>query len=209
MPSAVPKRRILYAGCPGSGRRTSLGCLLDTTGAGEQLSLRWGEGATARELEIRVLDLSSIGAAPGVPVTRPPDGWQDRQQAFLAELDGIVLVVDPRRDRLEANDTELGRLSAALRHAGADPGSVPLVFQLNKLDLPLDAQGASHFAEITGSHEQPAVLVRAPIAILRQRLRWPRCDFVETMAAAGVSVHQAIEKLMAMCDLRRRGGGSG
>jgi len=200
MPSAVPTRRVLYAGCPGSGRRTSLGCLCDIKDANEHVTFRWAAGAAARDLEIRVFDLPRIGAAPRVLAADSQDAWRQRQQAFMAELDGIVFVVDPRRDRLDAGDAELARLGDALRHLAVEPAAVPLVFQLNKLDLPLDAHGATAFAGITGWLGQSDVLVRAPIAVLRQRLRWPRCDFVETMAAAGVAVHRAIDKLMELCD---------
>jgi len=202
MPSAVPKRRVLYAGCAGSGRRTSLACLCDIKVSDEKLSVRWAEGARARDLEIRVFDLPTLGTAPGVVASDAQAGWRERQQAFMAELDGIVFVVDPRRDRLDASDAELGRLDQALRHLALDPTTMPLVFQLNKLDLPLDGHGAAAFADITGWLGEPGVLVRAPIAVLRQRFRWAGCQHVETMAAAGVAVHRPIEALMALCDRR-------
>ncbi|MBI4701705.1 MAG: hypothetical protein HY744_11200 [Deltaproteobacteria bacterium] len=173
----------MYAGCPGSGRRTSLCAAAAVASAEGEVRFRWGAGASACEVVAR-----AHGMGPA---------HQVEERALLARADAVVFVVDPRRDRLAAGEAALAELREALAAVGRDPDGVAMVFQLNKLDLPLDGSGAAHFAEMTGWRGEALGLVRAPLATLRRLFRSGRCDYAETIATAGIGVHEALARALA------------
>lgn len=63
------------------------------------------------------------------------------RRAILGGADGIVLVADASPDQAEANRESTSELHEHLAHYGRDASSLPVVLQVNKMDLP-DARGA-------------------------------------------------------------------
>lgn len=58
------------------------------------------------------------------------------RQLVLKHVDGVVLVVDSQRERLDDNLRSIQNLETNLRLQGDDPATLPMVVQLNKRDLP-------------------------------------------------------------------------
>jgi signal recognition particle receptor subunit beta len=73
-------------------------------------------------------------AVPGAPEHAPT------RKQLLDQVDGIVLVVDCQRERIEENLTSLEELSKALEDYARSIDEIPLVVQYNKRDL-ADAYG--------------------------------------------------------------------
>ncbi|MBW2527119.1 MAG: hypothetical protein JRI23_23255 [Deltaproteobacteria bacterium] len=194
--------RLLFAGAAASGRRTSLEALRGEVGSNEDGSLRGHFWPDVRRVVVRwhaVTGARAPWSEPGTPM--PLDSEESTE--FFRCLDAVVFVVDPRRSRFAANDEALDRLRRELHRAGRLETEVPVVFQLNKLDLPLDAAGATMFGLFTNRELPAALLVRAPVAVLRQRLRWPRRDYVETIASEGIGVVAVVEAALRL--LREHG----
>jgi signal recognition particle receptor subunit beta len=69
--------------------------------------------------------------------TVPGQIAQDRvRQLVLRSVDGIVMVVDSQRERLQDNLESIRNLDVNLRLQGEDPATLPTVVQYNKRDLP-------------------------------------------------------------------------
>ncbi len=131
--------RIVYWGIPGSGKRTNL--------EGIHARLRSDHRGDLREVPTRIdptvtytmmpIELGDVGgvrtriqvvSAPGEPEHAPT------RKHLLDEVDGIVFVVDTRRDRIEANLASFEELREALAAYGRQIEDVPLVIQYNKRD---------------------------------------------------------------------------
>lgn len=67
---------------------------------------------------------------PGQPV------YRDARASVLRGADGIVQVIDSRRERLDDNHEALRDVAEALAGHGVDPRALPTVLQYNKQDLP-------------------------------------------------------------------------
>lgn len=68
------------------------------------------------------------------------EGYVRTRRAMLSGADGVVFVADASPDRVEANATSMIELGELLAGQGRDIETVPLVVQVNKMDL---AAGAS------------------------------------------------------------------
>jgi hypothetical protein len=169
---------IHYWGPPAAGRGTSIGGILGGTEAvilGEsdyypapyngRLALRFSSVAT--KLWYRAEDRIRPEALR--PVI-------DR----LGQAIGIVLVADSQVLRWDHNLGSLARLRADLRLAGRDLERIPVVFQLNKRDLP----------DIMSAKE------------MRRGLRTGYCDYVETIAHRRLGVKDAVRCLLDLLRLR-------
>jgi hypothetical protein len=99
----------------------------------------------------------------------------------LQQASGVVFVADPSRP--EANADSLRQLPIDLREAGKDPPSIPVVFQLNKQDL---------------------IAAGLAPAFDRSIFAWPNCDFVETTAATGEGVREALKRAVYMAAAVRK-----
>ncbi len=62
--------------------------------------------------------------------------FDQTRRMILRNVDGIVLVVDSQRDRLDANVDSIRNLETNLVLQGDDPSRMPLVVQYNKRDTP-------------------------------------------------------------------------
>jgi hypothetical protein len=96
---------------------------------------------------------------------------------FLPSLDGALLVLDSQPERFEQCVGRVEQLHTDIVDAGRDPASIPVVFQLNKRDLPN----------------------ATPLAGMTAALRWPgRCAYVESVAPRGRGVGEALDALIAL-----------
>lgn len=105
-------------------------------------------GTYALEVEVRAL--------------RGPTLWDLGRRMVLHNADAVLVVLDSRRERMEANGACVDALRAWLEANGRDPARVPTVFQYNKRDTP----GAVSIGELDarvlpGRHPRvPAVAAR-------------------------------------------------
>lgn len=103
---------------------------------------------------------------------------------YLRVVDGIVFVADSLPERTEANLERIEMLEHDLPLLGRDLARIPVVFQCNKQDRPS----------------------AIPIAEMQQRLRWPYCAYVASVATRGEGL---LESLAALVSLRRSLEGQG
>ncbi len=164
--------RILYWGIQGAGKTTNLAVLygklradhrgklrrvptpIDPSVAYDVLPIELGESAGVRTRREGV-------AVPGAPAHAPT------RKQLLDSVDGIVFVVDPRRDRIDANLEAFHELRQSLGAYGRALADLPLVVQYNKRDVSddealeelhrkLDLQGVAAFEAV--AHQGTGVL---------------------------------------------------
>jgi hypothetical protein len=69
--------------------------------------------------------------------TVPGQAYYDASRKLVLKgVDGVVFVADSRGDRMAENEESLSMLKRDLNDVGLDYGTVPLVMQYNKRDLP-------------------------------------------------------------------------
>lgn len=138
--------RIVYWGIEGAGKRTSLEGVYrklrpDHRGEMREVPTRFDPSVSYTVLPIELGDLGGLRtrielvAVPGAPEHAPT------RKQLLDQVDGVVFVVDCRRERAEENLTSLEELSKALEDYARSIDEIPLVVQYNKRDL-ADAYGA-------------------------------------------------------------------
>jgi signal recognition particle receptor subunit beta len=138
--------RIVYWGIEGAGKRTSLEGVYrklrpDHRGEMRDVPTRFDPSVTYTVLPIELGDVGGqrtrieLVAVPGAPEHAPT------RKQLLDQVDGIVFVVDCRRERAEENLTSLEELAKALEDYARSIDQIPLVVQYNKRDLS-DAFGA-------------------------------------------------------------------
>ena len=132
--------RILYWGLDGSGKTANLdsihrklradhrgeiqreATLIDPTVEFETLAIELGE---VGGLKTRIQMIAVPGGADQAPT----------RKQLLDQVDGIVMVVDSQRERIEENASSLVELREMLLDYGRELEDVPLVLQYNKRDL--------------------------------------------------------------------------
>ncbi len=132
--------RILYWGLDGSGKTANLhsvhrklradhrgeiqreATLIDPTVEFETLGIELGE---VGGLKTRIQMITVPGGADQAPT----------RKQLLDQVDGIVMVIDSRRERIEENAESLAELREMLGEYGRDLDDVPIVLQYNKRDL--------------------------------------------------------------------------
>jgi signal recognition particle receptor subunit beta len=138
--------RIVYWGIEGAGKRTSLEGVYrklrpDHRGEMRDVPTRFDPSVTYTVLPIELGDVGGLRtrielvAVPGAPEHAPT------RKQLLDQVDGIVLVVDCRRERAEENLTSVEELRKALEDYARSIDEIPLVVQYTKRDL-ADAYGA-------------------------------------------------------------------
>ena len=156
--------RILYWGLDGSGKTANLhsihrklradhrgeiqreATLIDPTVEYETLAIELGE---VGGLKTRIQMIAVPGGADQAPT----------RKQLLDQVDGIVMVIDSRRERIDENASSLAELREMLRDYGRNLEDVPLVLQYNKRDLSdpyaieelhrkLDVNGAAVFEAV-------------------------------------------------------------
>jgi signal recognition particle receptor subunit beta len=179
--------RILYWGIDGSGKTENLHSIhrkLRTDHRGEiQREATLIDPAV--EYETLAIELGEVGGLKTrIQMIAVPGGGDQAptRKQLLDQVDGIVMVIDSRRERIEENAASLEELRAILLDYGRNLEDVPLVLQYNKRDLSdpyaleelhrkLDVKGAAVFeavaTENTGVLQTLSTLSKHVIRSLR------------------------------------------
>ena len=138
--------RIVYWGIEGAGKRTSLEGVYrklrpDHRGEMRDVPTRFDPSVSYTVLPIELGDVGGqrtrieLVAVPGAPEHAPT------RKQLLDQVDGIVFVVDCRRERVEENLASFEELAKALEDYARSVDEIPLVVQYNKRDRS-DSYGA-------------------------------------------------------------------
>jgi signal recognition particle receptor subunit beta len=132
--------RIVYWGIDGAGKRTSLAGVYrklrpDHRGEMREVPTRFDPSVSYTVLPIELGDVS--GMRTRIELVAVPGGSEHAptRKQLLDQVDGIVLVVDCQRERIEENLTSLEELAKALEDYARSIDEIPLVVQYNKRDL--------------------------------------------------------------------------
>ena len=132
--------RIIYWGIDGAGKRTSLSQVsrklrADHRGEMREIPTRIDPTVSYTVLPIELGDIGGVRtcidiiSAPGDPLQAPT------RKQLLDRADGVVFVVDSRRECIEANLASLEELRKALGAYACDLDEIPFIVQYNKRDL--------------------------------------------------------------------------
>ena len=181
--------KIVYAGAEGAGKTTSLAGVHQLLGAGCEQAVGAETGSDHTVV---------FGYRPPKPVmvrgmrarfqmmTVPgPVHYAATWQLALRGADGVIFVADSSPDRLSDNAAALKATFLAMKQNRANLAEVPMVFQLNKRDLP-DALPVGDLDSI--------------LNVLQ-----PKAQLVESCAARGEGLLSALEVLSRQM-LARFGG---
>ena len=132
--------RILYWGIEGAGKTTNLQSIHRKLRADHRGEIQ--REATlidpAVEYETLAIELGEVGGLKTriqmIAVPGSPDQAATRKQ-LLDQVDGIVMVVDSQRERIDENASSLAELGKMLLDYGRELEDVPLVLQYNKREL--------------------------------------------------------------------------
>jgi signal recognition particle receptor subunit beta len=132
--------RIVYWGIEGAGKRTSLAGVYrklrpDHRGEMRDVPTRFDPSVSYTVLPIELGDVS--GMRTRIELVAVPGGAEHAptRKQLLDQVDGIVLVIDCQRERIEENLTSLEELAKALEDYARSIDEIPLVVQYNKRDL--------------------------------------------------------------------------
>jgi signal recognition particle receptor subunit beta len=131
--------RIVYWGAAGAGKATNLRAIHrklrpDHRGKLEAIPTQLDPSVCSHRLPIELGEIAGVKtriqviAVPGGPEQAPT------RKQLLDRVDGIVFVVDARRERIDDNVAALEELRGALAAYGRALESVPLVVQYNRQD---------------------------------------------------------------------------
>jgi mutual gliding-motility protein MglA len=182
--------KIVYYGPGLCGKTTNLHHIYSKTSPqsrGEMVSL---ETETDRTLffDLLPIDVGVIGGFKTRLQLYTVPGqvfYNTTRKLVLKGVDGIVFVADSQRAMLEANAESFKNLRDNLREIGLEVDEIPLVYQLNKRDLPAIAT------------------VDEMLNVLDPERRF---DHVESVAASGTGVFETLKLIskLTLRTLRRR-----
>jgi hypothetical protein len=154
-------KKVFITGTPLAGVRTTVvGIRRILRLPVESASKRWDEiGFDLADFHI-TLRQSLKSTVPYDPADPNVD---NAQTTFIRDLDAIIYVADSQCERQEANLWGIENMKGWLIRLGHEPSRVPIVFQLNKRDLP-ETMTEEEFCRL---------------------LTWPRCEYVATTATMG------------------------
>src|SRR3989338_7828496 len=132
--------KIVYYGPGLSGKTTTLQQLQAQVQSKGKSKVK-PVSKTEKTLFFDFLPLSSNGikgfktrfqvyTVPGQPL------YEDSRRLLLKGVDGIIFVADAQLDRIQDNLNSLEELKVLLHEMGYTPQEIPMVIQLNKVDLP-------------------------------------------------------------------------
>lgn len=138
-PNAELRARIVYWGADGAGKSANLRHAWrklrpDHRGPLQAVPTALDPSVTYEVLPITLGDVAGSGMR--LQVVAPPGGPEHAttRKQLLDQVDGIVLVVDARRERLDANLAAFEELRRALGAYGRSLESLPVVVQYNHRD---------------------------------------------------------------------------
>jgi signal recognition particle receptor subunit beta len=133
------RARIVYWGAEGAGKTANLRHVWRKLRPDHRGALKAVPTALDPSVTYEVLPIS-LGEVAGsemrLQVVAPPGGPEHAttRKQLLDRVDGIVLVVDARRERLDANLAAFDELRGALAAYGRSLESLPVVVQYNQRD---------------------------------------------------------------------------
>jgi mutual gliding-motility protein MglA len=133
------KFKIVYYGPGLCGKTTNLERLRAATRGACEMTALDAEGDRTIFFDYMPLDLGKIDGIETVFKLYTVPGqvkYNSTRQTVLSDVDGVVFVADSRASALESDIESLSNLAENLAEAGVDLGSLPLVLQYNKRDLP-------------------------------------------------------------------------
>jgi hypothetical protein len=138
-PNAV-NARIIYWGAEGAGKRTNLRVIHaklrpDHRGELRFLPTRLDPTVTYAALPIELGEVGGVRTRLQIVAVPGERGHAPTRKQLLDRADGVVLVLDARRERQEDNLASFEELKAALAAYGRRVDEMPLVVQYNKRDL--------------------------------------------------------------------------
>jgi signal recognition particle receptor subunit beta len=162
--SRVVDARIVYWGVEGAGTSTNLRVIHaklrpDHRGNLERIPTRLDPTVTYDRLPIELGEIAGVRTRIQIVAVPGESEHAPTRKGLLDRVDGIVFVVDARRERIDENVAALGELRSALAAYGRSLEDVPLVVQYNKHDLSepfvleelyrkLDLRGAAAFEAV-------------------------------------------------------------
>lgn len=178
--------KILYTGFHRSGRTSSLEHIARRAAPGFHFweedtrgwRFSWKAGESTYPLHVgKTIYRTRFSHIWDIPeLLNHPEGCHEAD--FLRSADGIVFVADSVSHMFDLAVMLLKRTAGELRFMGSRPEIIPVVFQLNKRDLP-DA---------------------LPIEAMKRELTWPICDHIETNAETGVGVVESLDRLIKLIE---------
>jgi len=169
-PRAAVKKRIVYHGVQGAGKRSNLQALIAASGArGQQ-----GRNVVTHDTQSYTLDLLSPNARWALELSfcTSSEGYSPARIELVEQADGVVFVADSSAGRLPANLVHWQQLRQLLL-ARDEP--VPVVLQLNRRDA-ADALTVEELTRVFNPRGEAIV--------------------VEANAAAGVGVVETLVELV-------------
>jgi signal recognition particle receptor subunit beta len=138
--SGLVNARIVFWGIDGCGKTSNLQAIYaklrpDHRGEMRSVPTPLDPSATFEELPIELGEIAGVRTqiqlvtVPGGPEQAPT------RKRILDEVDGVVLVIDAQRERVEENVACVRELREFLADYGRTLGDLPLVAQYNKRDL--------------------------------------------------------------------------
>ncbi len=160
----VVDARIVYWGIEGAGTSTNLRVIHaklrpDHRGNLERIPTRLDPTVAYDRLPIELGEIAGIRTRIQIVAVPGESEHAPTRKGLLDRADGIVFVVDARRERIDENVAALAELRSALAAYGRSLETVPLVVQYNKHDLSepyvleelyrkLDVHGAAAFEAV-------------------------------------------------------------
>jgi signal recognition particle receptor subunit beta len=132
--------RIVYWGVEGAGKTTNLHAIHarlrpDHRGRLEQVPTRIDPTVCTERLPIELGEIAGVRTRIQIVAVPGASEHAPTRKQLLDRVDGVVLVVDARRERIDENVASFEELRGALAAYGRSLESVPLVVQYNKQDL--------------------------------------------------------------------------
>jgi signal recognition particle receptor subunit beta len=159
--------KVVYYGPPLSGKTTNLQeihKLLDPRACGRLTVLNTADDRTLFFDLLPVVMTSSQGYRIKLKLFTVPGQvvHAATRRIVLAGADGVVFVADSQTAEAKTNNDYWTGMQYYLKETGVDPGSVPVVIQFNKRDLP-DARAEAEIETLRQGSREPiftAVAVR-------------------------------------------------
>jgi signal recognition particle receptor subunit beta len=181
--------RIVYWGAEGSGKSSNLRLIRaklrpDHRGELRSVPTRLDPTVTYEELPIKLGEIAGVRTC--IDVVSVPGGAEHAptRKQLLDRVDGVVLVIDSQRQRIDDNIAAFEELRRVLASYGRNFQQVPIVVQYNKRDLAdsfaieelhrkLDLRGAAAFEADarrgTGVLQCLTTISKRVIRVLRER----------------------------------------
>jgi signal recognition particle receptor subunit beta len=209
--------KIVYYGAGLSGKTTNLELIKQRTQEGRCGDMMSLNTAGDRTLFFDWLPFN-MGKVNGCDIkvqlyTVPGQGrYAETRRRVLAGADGIVLVLDSQSGALDKNREILADLREHMRINRLSPDRVPIVFQLNKRDLP-SAMAPAELLEALGLSGKPYIeavasvgkgvfetlqeVTRLVLASVRDQARTPGATVIQSGSNSNLDGHTLYSQLTA------------